>query len=109
MPKWCGGINLGDSFKLIKGVICDAGASDVDISKAITVCGQLWDGATFALNGKVITLADTGDTEDALTVLKSNCGCNLDGRFFKVTKGVVTYEKPVAPELIEEEPVESEE
>lgn len=98
MAKFCGGINLGDSFKLIDGVICASDADSVDVSKAVTVCGQLWDGATFALDGKVITLADTGDTKDALTAIKSNCGCNLDGRFFKVTKGVVTYEQPVTPE-----------
>lgn len=104
MAKFCGGIKLGDSFKVIKGVICDANAESVDISKAITVCGQLWDGATFALNGKVVSLVDTGDTEDALTVIKSNCGCALDGRFFKVAKGVVTYENPVTPDPEPEEP-----
>lgn len=98
MAKFCGGIKLGNTFKLIEGVICDANAENVDISEAITLCGQLWDGATFALNGKVLSLADTGDTEDTLAVIKSNCGCALDGRFFKVTNGVVTYEKPVTPE-----------
>lgn len=32
MAKFCGGIKLGDSFKVINGIICDANADSVDAS-----------------------------------------------------------------------------
>lgn len=94
MSNFCGGIRLGQSFKLISGIICDSAATTVDKSKAISTCGQLWDGALFAvvsLNGsKYITLHNSEGEEVGTPVpSKGNCGVGLDGRFFKVVKGAV--------------------
>ena len=44
MAKYCGGIKIDETMKMIDGVICDANASVVDVDKAVSVCGQLWDG-----------------------------------------------------------------
>ena len=46
MANFCGGIRLDSTtLKIIDGVICDANAATVDRSKAVSTCGQLWDGA----------------------------------------------------------------
>lgn len=97
MAKHCGGIALDSSFKVIKGVICDAGASGVDVSKAVSTCGQLWDGDLFTVakvgNSKVITLHNSEGEEVGTPILaRGNCGVGLDGRFFKVNKGVVSLQ-----------------
>ena len=48
MARFCGGIRLDSAtLKVLKGVICDAGAVSVDVANAVSTCGQLWDGATF--------------------------------------------------------------
>ena len=97
MAKHCGGIALGEGLKLLNGVICDTNAKTVDVSKAVSTCGQLWDGNLFATtiaNGhKVITL-HTVDGEDVgePIVVKGNCGVGLDGRFFKLVKGKVNLQ-----------------
>ena len=49
MANFCGGIRLGDGLKIIDGVICDANAARVHRSKAVSTCGQLWDGALFTV------------------------------------------------------------
>ena len=50
MANFCGGIKLDENtLKIINGVICDANASTVDRSKAVSTCGQLWDGALFTV------------------------------------------------------------
>ena len=96
MAKFCGGIRLdSDSFKVLKGVICDAGAVSVDVANAVSTCGQLWDGASFKtakVDGvSVITLLNSdGDEVGTPTLIKSNCGVGLDGRFFKIADGVVS-------------------
>lgn len=93
MAKYCGGIKIGDSMKIINGVICNADATTVDISKAVSVCGQLWDGALFAVSDKIITLHNSeGEEVGAPVKIKGNCGIGLDGRFFKLTKGVVSLQ-----------------
>lgn len=90
MSNYCGGIKLGKSLKVINGVICDADATSVDKSKAVSTCGQLWDGALFAVSGKYITLHNSeGEDVGTVTPSKGNCGVGLDGRFFKVVKGAV--------------------
>lgn len=98
MAKYCGGIALDKkSLKIIKGVICDVNASTVDVSKAITTCGQLWDSDLFAVveagDSKVVTLHNSeGNGVGEAVVAKGNCGVGLDGRFFKLNKGVVSLQ-----------------
>lgn len=92
---YCGGIKLGKSLKLIDGVICGADASTVDKSKAISTCGQLWDGALFTItSGRIITLHNSeGEEVGAPVISRGNCGVGLDGRFFKVVKGDVELQE----------------
>ena len=97
MAKFCGGIKLDKTFKMIKGVICDADASTVDVTKVVSTCGQLWDGDLFVateVDGhKVISLHNTEGEEVGTPVfIRGNCGVGLDGRFFKVEKGVVSLQ-----------------
>nr|DAK83681.1 MAG TPA: hypothetical protein [Caudoviricetes sp.] len=95
--SYCGGIKLGNGLKLIKGIICDETATTVDKTKAVSTCGQLWDGSLFATStvdgSKVITLHNSEGEEVGTPVLiKGNCGVGLDGRFFKVVNGSVTLQ-----------------
>ena len=98
MAKYCGGIKLSsESLKIIKGIICDVNASTVDVSKAVSTCGQLWDGNLFTVakvgGSKIITLHNSEGEEIGEPVFaKGNCGVGLDGRFFKVNKGVVSLQ-----------------
>lgn len=93
MAKYCGGIKIDETMKIINGVICDANASAVDVSKAVSVCGQLWDGNLFAVADKVITLhGSEGEDIGTPTKIKGNCGIGLDGRFFKLSKGIVSLQ-----------------
>ena len=99
MAKYCGGIKLSsESLKIIKGVICDVNASTVDVSKAVSTCGQLWDGNLFTVakvgDSKIITLHNSEGEEIGEPVFaKGNCGgVGLDGRFFKVSKGIVSLQ-----------------
>lgn len=90
MAKFCGGLNIDkNTLKVIQGVICGIGATTVDDSKAVSVCGQLWDGSSFKVihvNGRlVITVSDA--TEIPETVIRSNCGIGLDGRYFQILDG----------------------
>lgn len=93
MAKFCGGIKLDKTFKVIKGIICDANATSVDATKAVSTCGQRWDGALFTVSDKVITLHNSeGDAVGTPVPIKGNCGVGLDGRFFKLSKGVVSLQ-----------------
>ena len=98
MAKYCGGIALDKkSLKIIKGVICDVNASTVDVSKAVTTCGQLWDGDLFTVvkagDSKVVTLHNSeGNGVGEAVIAKGNCGVGLDGRFFKLNKGIVSLQ-----------------
>lgn len=97
MARYCGGIKHDATLKIINGVLCDAGATSVDVSKAVTTCGQLWDGSLFTKvvqNGKqIITLHDSeGEAVGEAVPVNGNCGVCLDGRFFKVADGVVSLQ-----------------
>lgn len=93
MAKFCGGIKLDNTFKVIKGIICDANATSVDATKAVSTCGQRWDGALFTVSDKMITLHNSeGDAVGTPVPIKGNCGVGLDGRFFKLSKGVVSLQ-----------------
>lgn len=104
MAKFCGGIRLDSAtLKVLKGVICDAGAVSVDVANAVSTCGQLWDGASFKtvrVDGvPVITLRNSkGNEAGTPTLVKGNCGVGLDGRFFKITDGVVSLLTEETPE-----------
>lgn len=93
MSKFCGGIKLDDTFKIIKGIICVANATTVDATKAVSTCGQRWDGALFTVSNKVVTLHNSeGDEVGTPTPIKGNCGVGLDGRFFKLSNGIVSLQ-----------------
>ena len=104
MAKFCGGIRLdSDTLKVLKGVICAAGAASVDVANAVSTCGQLWDGASFKtakVDGvPVITLRNSeGNEAGTPTLIKGNCGVGLDGRFFKMADGVVSLLTEETPE-----------
>lgn len=98
MANFCGGIKLGDGLKLINGVICDANAASVDRSKAVSTCGQLWDGALFTIAkiggaGYITLHGSEGEDVSAPVMYHGNCGVGLDGRFFKVVNGSVTLQE----------------
>lgn len=99
MATYCGGIKLDENtLKIIDGVICDVNATTVDRSKAVSTCGQLWDGALFTVvkvggAGYITLHGSEGEGIGAPIVGKGNCGVGLDGRFFKVVKGAVTLQE----------------
>ena len=86
MAKFCGGFKFNPtSLKLIKGILCLSDAQDADITKAVTGCGQMWDGETFKIvkvDGykPCITLKTNG--HPVQNILIGNCGISLDGEFF---------------------------
>ena len=94
MAKFCGGIRLdSETLKIIDGIICDANATSVNATKTVSTCGQRWDGALFAVSDKGITLHNSeGDAVGTPVPIKGNCGVGLDGRFFKLSKGVVSLQ-----------------
>ena len=98
MANFCGGIKLNeDTLKVINGIICDAGATTVDKSKAVSTCGQLWDGALFTTDTieghKVVTLHNSEGEEVGTPVFtRGNCGVGLDARFFHVMNGEVVLQ-----------------
>ena len=97
MANFCGGIRLDSTtLKIIDGVICDANAASVDRSKAVSTCGQLWDGALFTVvkvggAGYITLHGSEGEEIGAPIMGRGNCGVGLDGRFFKVANGVVSH------------------
>lgn len=99
MSNFCGGIKLDNTtLKLIDGVICDANATTVDRSKAVSTCGQLWDGALFTVAkiggaGYITLHGSEGEGIGAPIMGRGNCGVGLDGRFFKIVKGAVTLQE----------------
>lgn len=99
MANWCGGIRLDkNTLKIINGVICDANATTVDRSKAVSTCGQLWDGALFTVAkiggaGYITLRGSEGEEIGAPIMGRGNCGVGLDGRFFKIVKDAVTLQE----------------
>lgn len=99
MANFCGGIRLDSTtLKIINGVICDANATTVDKSKAVSTCGQLWDGALFNVvkvggAGYITLHGSEGEEIGSPIIGRGNCGVGLDGRFFKVVKGAVTLQE----------------
>lgn len=84
MAKFCGGFKFNDSLKLIDGILCLAETQAVDKTKAVTGCGQMWDGASFKVvkvDGfkPCITLANNGHD---VKLVAGNCGVGLDADFF---------------------------
>lgn len=99
MANFCGGIRLDSTtLKIIDGVICDVGTTSVDRSKAVSTCGQLWDGALFTVAkvggaGYITLHGSEGEEIGAPIMGRGNCGVGLDGRFFKIVKGAVTLQE----------------
>ncbi len=98
MAKFCGGIRLdSETLKVINDIICDANATSVDATKAVSTCSQLWDGnlfvATTVGGHKVITLHNSKGNEVGTPIfIRGKCSVGLDGRFFKLSKGVVSLQ-----------------
>ena len=99
MAHWCGGIRLDSTtLKIIDGVICDENEENVDRSKAVSTCGQLWDGALFTVvkvrgAGYITLHGSEGEEIGAPVMGRGNCGVGLDGRFFKIVNGAVTLQE----------------
>ncbi len=84
MAKFCGGFKFDSSLKLIDGILCLAETQAVDKTKAVTGCGQMWDGESFKvvkIDGyrPCITLAKNGHD---VKLVAGNCGVGLDADFF---------------------------
>ena len=98
MAKFCGGFKFDASLKTINGVLCLANAQTVDVQKAVTGCGQMWDGETFKIvkvDGyrPCVTLKNNGKN---VNLIAGNCGVGLDGNFFvKVDKNSTAVD-PIA-------------
>lgn len=96
MAKFCGGIKLNnESFKVIKGIICSTRNTEdtIDVNNTVSTCGQLWDRGVFTVSNKVITMIDEkGNPIGGVPIfpIKTNCGINLDGRLFEITKDGVS-------------------
>lgn len=92
MANFCGGFKFQSDFMyIIDGVVCNADASTVDKSKAVSACGQLWDGEFFAVTNiggsKCITLrGSVGEEFDKPIMMRGPCGIGLDGRFFGIVR-----------------------
>ena len=87
MAKFCGGFKFNSSLKLVKGILClaETGEANVDPSKAVTGCGQMWDGDSFKIvmvDGyrPCVTLKDNGHNVE---LVAGNCGVGLDADFFR--------------------------
>ena len=85
MAKFCGGFKYDTtSLKLINGILCLADAQGVDPKKAVTGCGQMWDGEAFKIvkvDGyrPCVTLKENGRD---VKFVAGNCGVGLDADFF---------------------------
>lgn len=93
MAKFCGGFKFDASLKTINGVLCLANAQTVDVQKAVTGCGQMWDGETFKIvkvDGyrPCVTLKNNGKN---VNLIAGNCGVGLDGNFFVKVGNVTTF------------------
>lgn len=90
MAKFCGGIKLDPKiFKIVDGVISLQSATSLDVTKAVSTCGQLWDGNIFTVRNGVITVLHRPFKTPPIPI-KGSCGIGLDGCCFKLSKGVVT-------------------
>lgn len=92
MAKFCGGFKFDSSLKLIDGILCLSEAVAVDKSKAVTGCGQMWDGDEFKIvkvDGyrPCVTLKRNGND---VKFMAGNCGVGLDSTFFNKVGNVVS-------------------
>lgn len=91
MAKFCGGFKFDSSLKLIDGILCLAESVTVDPSKAVTGCGQMWDGDEFKIvkvdgHRPCVTLKRNGND---VKFIAGNCGVGLDSTFFTKIGNVV--------------------
>lgn len=103
MAKFCGGIRIGETLGIEDGVITIEQNLD-PIDTVTTPCGQKFDGAYFEVvrhNGSyLLTAAGVDENIPLLSIIKSNCGLNLDGRFFLIREGKVEFLKQYLLEVL---------
>lgn len=102
-PKFCGGIRLGETLKVENGVITIEQNIE-PIEATVTPCGQKFDEAYFEVvkyKGRyLLTASGVNEEIPLLSIIKSNCGLNLDGRFFVEVDGNVEFLKQYLLEIL---------
>lgn len=104
MANYCGGIKLGTTLKVDKGIITLSNHTSV-VGEAITPCGMLWDSNIFEVgrhNGAyILTSVGVDEDMDMSAPLKSNCGLALDPRFFTInTDHSVDFDESYVLEVV---------
>lgn len=103
MPNYCGGIKLGDTLKVDKGIITLADHTS-DVNNVVTPCGQKFDGTVFEVvkHGGINVLSSIGIDEDMelYPILKTNCGFAIDGRYATITSGVLDWDESYIAEVL---------
>ena len=95
MTRFCGGIRLDDSFKIVKGVITTHD-NLIPVNNTVNICSQLFDAGHFEVNeveGKKVLTAIGAITPIPIKgLIKSTCGgLYFDGRYFRLNNGILTY------------------
>lgn len=89
MANFCGGIKLGETLKVDKGIITLATGTSV-VDEVVTPCGMLWDSNVFEIakvEGRPVVTSIGIDEEMGMPlIVKSNCGLALDGLYFQVNE-----------------------
>ena len=89
MPRYCGGVRLGDTLTLSNGIITMAGETAV-VDEIVSPCGAAFDANVFEVVrvGGVPVLTSVGVDEDMdmQIILKTNCGFAVDGNYFTVSE-----------------------
>lgn len=97
MSNFCGGLKMSPTaLTTVNGIITIPEATPIT-ANAVSVCGQLFDGAIFKgekYNGhKMITYANAPSEIDVPYMIKANCGLGLDPRYFTVENRTVSFEE----------------
>ena len=103
MSNFCGGLKMSPTaLTIVNGIITIPGATPI-AANAVSVCGQLFDGAIFKgekYNGhKMITYANAPSEIDVPYMIKANCGLGLDPRYFTVENRTTSFEEHLLLEI----------
>lgn len=103
MSNFCGGLKMSPTaLTIVNGIITIPGATPT-AANAVSVCGQLFDGAIFKgekYNGhKMITYANAPSEIDVPYMIKANCGLGLDPRYFTVENKTTSFEEHLLLEI----------